>query len=85
MSQHGQTGAEQAHEKAEIAAQGHEARVTAEERELSDKLNKLGAFIHGETFKGLPAEDQRLLQEQDAHMRAYGGVLRQRIARFKGA
>jgi hypothetical protein len=65
--------------------QPHEERVLAEEAELSDRLNKLGAFIHGETFPTLAAEDQRLLQEQDDCMRAYAGVLRQRIARFAGA
>lgn len=63
----------------------HEDRVVNEERELSDKLNKLGAFIHGEQFKALPVEDQALLQEQDDHMRAYADVLRRRIARFSPA
>lgn len=57
-------------------------RVVDEEAELSDKLNKLGAFIHGEIFSGLPEEDRRLLQEQDDHMRRYVAVLRLRIARF---
>lgn len=57
-------------------------RVIEEEKALSDKLNKLGAFIHGEAFKSLPAEDQSLLQQQDDHMRAYVHVLRKRIERF---
>lgn len=60
----------------------HEERVVAEENELAFKLNKLGAFIHGETFKALAAEDRTLLQEQDGHMRSYLGVLRRRIQRF---
>lgn len=63
--------------------QPHQERVVTEEAELSDKLNKLGAFIHGEVFKALPVEDQQLLQEQDDHMRLYAHVLRQRIERFK--
>lgn len=63
----------------------HEDRVIAEEKDLSDKLNKLGAFIHGDMFKTLTTEDHRLLQEQYDHMRGYVGVLRQRIARFRGA
>jgi hypothetical protein len=57
-------------------------RVTQEEAELSEKLNKLGEFIHGNVFKTLAEEDRALLQEQDDHMRSYVGVLRKRIARF---
>jgi hypothetical protein len=57
-------------------------RVIAEEAELSTKLNKLGEFIHGETFAKLGPEDRQLLQEQDDHMRGYVAVLRKRIARF---
>lgn len=63
--------------------QAHEQRVVEEEAGLSEKLNKLGEFIHGEVFKTLPDEDQLLLQEQDDHMRAYAHVLRKRIERFK--
>jgi hypothetical protein len=63
--------------------QPHEERVVAEERELSEKLNKLGDFIHSAVFLTLLPVDQSLLQQQEDHMRAYAGVLRQRIARFK--
>lgn len=62
--------------------QPHEERVVAEEQELSDKLNKLGAFIHSEKFSALAGIDQFLLGRQDDHMRAYVGVLRERIKRF---
>jgi hypothetical protein len=62
--------------------QPHQERVVEEEKALSEKLNKLGEFIHGSVFSSLPAEDQTLLQEQDDHMRAYAHVLRKRIERF---
>ena len=65
--------------------QDYQQRVVDEEIALSEKLNKLGAFIHGEVFLTLPEEDRTLLQEQDDHMRAYANVLRQRIERFKVA
>ena len=61
----------------------HQERVIKEEAELSDKLNKLGAFIHGEVFKTLPEEEQELLQAQDDTMREYLEILRSRIDRFK--
>lgn len=60
----------------------HEERVVAEEKDLSDKLNKLGVFIAGEPFQALDFEDRRLLQEQQIYMTKYASVLRQRIARF---
>jgi len=65
--------------------QPHEERVVEEEKALSEKLNKLGEFIHGEVFAVLPEEDKSLLQEQDDHMRSYVNVLRRRIERFKAA
>ncbi len=62
--------------------QPHQERVIEEEKELSEKLNKLGEFIHGDVFHALPDEDKELLQDQDDHIRAYVNVLRKRIERF---
>lgn len=62
--------------------QPHEERVVAEENDLSDKLNKLGVFIHSEKFSTLDGIDQYLLKRQDDYMRAYVDVLRARIKRF---
>jgi hypothetical protein len=64
------------------ALQPHQQRVIEEEKALSEKLNKLGEFIHGSIFAGLSTEDRMLLQEQDDHMRVYVHVLRKRIDRF---
>lgn len=62
--------------------QPHNERVLTEKCELAEKLNNLGAFIHGAVFPTLVDEDRALLQEQDDRMRAYLRVLLRRIARF---
>jgi hypothetical protein len=60
----------------------HQERVVAEERELSEKLDRLVAFIGGDVFRSLDDHDQELLQRQADAMRAYADILGQRIARF---
>jgi hypothetical protein len=61
----------------------HEERVIAEEKDVSEKLSKLSAFLHGKVFATLLIEDQKLLEEQYVYMLAYAAVLRRRIARFQ--
>lgn len=62
--------------------EGFRQRLVHEAADLTEKLIKLGAFVHGDIFPTLPVEDQRLLQEQDGLMRGYLGVLRRRIERL---
>ena len=66
----------------ELPMPTYQERVVAEEKYLSEKLNKLSAFIHGERFAALAAEDRSLMLDQACHMAAYADVLRLRIARF---
>jgi hypothetical protein len=60
----------------------HQERVLLERGELGDRLDRLDAFIIGDTFATLPDEDQVLLKRQADAMRLYENILDQRIARF---
>lgn len=63
--------------------QPHQQRVIDEKQELDNKIEKLNAFTNSsEIYKGLPVEDQKLLQQQKVHMANYSLVLAQRIARL---
>lgn len=62
--------------------QPHQQRVVDELHELSDKIQKLTVFTHGDIFRGLTPVDQGLLRTQLDTMKAYGNVLETRIARF---
>ena len=57
-------------------------RLKAEKDELSDKLEKLSAFIGGDVFNGLSEINRSLLVDQKAHMTAYLSVL---VARLEAA
>ncbi len=58
---------------------GWEVRVREELTELSDKLEKLRAFIVSDEFKKLKIQPQRLLQTQASLMSQYASILDQRI------
>ncbi|MDE2101919.1 MAG: hypothetical protein KGL39_32030 [Patescibacteria group bacterium] len=56
-------------------------RLVVEERELSERVEKLAHFFMAEICDALPVRDQVLLQQQMIHMRSYQRVLRERLAR----
>jgi hypothetical protein len=60
----------------------HQERVVTEKAELDEKIDKLDAFRAGTIFPTLPTEEQDRLNQQLSHMRAYSGVLADRIAAF---
>lgn len=63
--------------------QPHQQRVVDEVNELSDKHDKLIAFIESnQTFQGLESQEQTLLRAQVGAMRAYLEILNLRIAAF---
>jgi len=60
----------------------HQERVVAEEKELSEKFDKLGVFIGSEEFAALDNIERDLLSQQHDTMREYRSILRSRIERF---
>jgi hypothetical protein len=62
--------------------QPHQERVVTEKTELDEKIDKLDAFRAGTIFPTLAADEQDRLNMQLSHMRAYSGVLADRIAAF---
>ena len=63
--------------------QPHQQRVVDEVNELSDKHDKLIAFIESsQIFQGLQSQEQTLLRAQVGAMRAYLEILNLRIAAF---
>lgn len=63
--------------------QPHQQRVVDEVNELSDKHDKLIAFIESnQTFQSLESQEQTLLRAQVGAMRAYIEILNLRIAAF---
>lgn len=61
----------------------HELRVHIERQDLTDKLDKLKAFVLGVKFIDLDPTDKALLRAQFAAMQAYAEILEMRVARFK--
>lgn len=62
-----------------MSLQPHQQRVLNERDDLGSKLEKLSAFLSTRTFDGLDREEQfRLVRQRDA-MRAYYGILGERI------
>jgi len=58
----------------------HIQRMKLEHKELKEKTDKLGAFIHGnEIFKTLDDIEQSRMIKQHGFMEAYLQVLEQRI------
>lgn len=62
--------------------QPHQQRVVQEHRDLTEKINKLGAFIEGPLFLSVPPAERARLACQKAAMCCYAEVLEQRICAF---
>lgn len=62
--------------------QPHQQRVVDEKEALDEKIDKLDAFRAGDIFSALVKDEQDRLNMQLSHMRAYSGVLADRIAAF---
>lgn len=60
----------------------HQQRVLAEAAELDERLQKLSAFIDGEAFKHIDADEQARLTAQAGAMASYLAVLQERIGAF---
>jgi hypothetical protein len=60
----------------------HQERVVIERDELREKIAKLNAFLDGDTFNGLPADERRRLIAQEFVMCQYEHILNSRIACF---
>ncbi len=60
----------------------HQQRVLDEFDEVNSRLEKLKTFVTGDVCKGIPDEDQHLLEMQVNVMAAYSAVLAKRIERF---
>jgi hypothetical protein len=60
----------------------HQARVVAEKEELDGKIERLRAFIAGDTFGGLSEAERRRLRRQESIMGLYSDVLDERIIAF---
>lgn len=61
----------------------HQERVVQEREQLVDRINKLNAFLHSETFAKLDEAERERLSEQSVYMEQYAGVLGRRIEAFK--
>ncbi len=57
-------------------------RVVTEKAELSERTDKLAAFVFSEIFSTLPEDEQARLRRQLSVMCEYREILRQRIAAF---
>lgn len=60
----------------------HQQRVIDEQRDLDEKLGKLGAFFGTPIFAGLDEEERQRLEHQQAAMQEYSTILGERIAAF---
>lgn len=57
----------------------HVERMAVELKELSERVDKLSAFLSGPAFDSLPEVERALLHTQQAAMLAYQGVLTIRL------
>lgn len=62
--------------------QEHQQRVVAEQKELSERIAKLTAFINGAMWGQIPAPERSRLRRQLKAMEDYDTVLLERIAAF---
>jgi len=62
--------------------QEFQQRAVDEKAALDEKREKLGQFIGGDIFNGLPQDEQARLSYQALLMREYSAVLGERIAAF---
>lgn len=60
----------------------HEFRLVTELEQLKTRMQKLVAFLDGETAPSLRQRDRDLLILQLAHMKAYAEVLTERVERL---
>ena len=60
----------------------YQERVVDEKSELSEKLEKLEAFIGGTIYNSLPPSEQTILSRQLLIMQLYEQVLSERIGSF---
>jgi hypothetical protein len=60
----------------------HQERVVAEKEELDCIIERLRAFIAGDTFGGLSEAERRRLRRQETIMVLYSDVLDERIIAF---
>lgn len=60
----------------------HQLRVIAERKELSDKFDKLGAFLESAAIDSVDVQERRHLIRQYMIMRDYLEVLQERIQNF---
>lgn len=65
-----------------MALAPYQQRVVDEKAELSDKTDKLEAFICDFTYNGLPPAEQSRLTRQHLIMQLYEQVLSERISSF---
>ncbi len=63
----------------------YQSRLFQEHSDLLSKIEKLKAFICGDTYETLPDVDRKDLKEQLTHMEAYFSVLSRRTSRLCGA
>lgn len=64
-------------------SEDHRARVAAEYAELTQRLNKLHAFIASERFQSIDRPERERLLRQSRIMAEYANVLNERIAAFE--
>lgn len=58
-------------------------RVADEEKELSNKIDKLGSFLNNDNLtKNVAHDDICMLQMQHDSMKVYANILRMRIRKF---
>lgn len=62
--------------------EAHQQRVVDEKTELDAKREKLGAFIEGAIYQGLPEAERDRLTQQAIAMTTYSTILGERIAAF---
>lgn len=60
----------------------HQQRVVAELEQLSDRIEKLEAFLHTDIYAGLPERERSLLKMQADAMVVYQGILSTRTEGF---
>lgn len=61
----------------------HQQRVVDEKTQLTEKLEKLDAFLGGSVYSSLPSDEQSRLSRQHLIMQLYEQVLSERISGFR--
>lgn len=62
--------------------QPHQERAIQEQKDLSEKIQKLEIFFKGDVYRTLPQEDQDDMSDQHIYMCLYLSKLNARISRF---